>query len=361
MPDEFDNFLRSATDHLDYAAFPDPAVLRVEGSRRRRRHTVLAVTAVVLLVAAVTGAGARWHFTAETHPVPGNISSLQPTAAPSTTADASPMTQGSPSTTDSPSTTGSHGTAACTADQLSTPALVSGEGAAGSATLTVTVTNRTTASCVLSGVPTLWGHTGSNLDKWPQRPMTGAGGPAVLGAGRAASLTLRMANAPCPPPVVLTDLLLDLGGGPLYQSGATLVRACGTTEVSGWDTDLAAPCTAANFSQQAMAKPLAGGDSYMIMISNAGSQPCLLSAGPLLHYTDSAGHSAELPGDTIGVPATLPGHGSASMTVTAGQSTGCAPTSYHDVSVQAGTVRLSVPGTLAFSCPPTRTGGWSSP
>jgi hypothetical protein len=356
MPDEFDNFLRSATDHLDFAAFPDPAALRVEGSRRRRRHAVLAVTAVVLLVAAVTGAGARWHFTAENHPVPGNGGTLQPTPASSMTPDAaSPTTQGSPSTT------GSRGTAACTADQLSAPALVSGEGAAGSATLTVTVTNRTTASCVLSGVPTLWGHTGSNLDKWPQRPMTGAGGPAVLGAGRAASLTLRMANAPCPPPAALTDLLLDLGSGPLYQSGATLVRTCGTTEVSGWDTDLAAPCTAANFSQQAMAKPLAGGDSYMIMIINASSQPCLLSAGPLLRYTDSAGHSAELPGDTIGVPATLPGHGGASMTVTAGQSTGCAPTSYHNVSVQAGTVRLSVPGTLAFSCPPTRTGGWSSP
>jgi Protein of unknown function (DUF4232) len=355
MPEELDTLFHAAAQQLDRALLADPADLRAEGTRRRRARTGATAAAAALLVAALAGGGFALRDYAGSHPAP-----VASTPAP--TGAASPSAGSSPSAGTSPSPAGAGG--ACTAAQLSSPAMVGGEGAAGSSYLVLTVINESAGGCTLSGVPTLWGTNGGATVKLPQHATSGAGAGAVLGAGRAATLTIRTVNGnpaggvQCHSTVLYQDLQLDLGTGARYHAGANLAITCGNAEVSGWNTSLPPLCGTANFPQPAVVSGIPGG--ARIVLTNASAQPCLMATAPALRYTDSGGTSGELPGDTIGGPATIPGHGTAVMIVSAAQDSGCAAVTYHDLSVQAGTDRLAIPGTIDLPCPGAHTEGWET-
>lgn len=346
MRDEVDTALAGLQGDADRAGLPEPAELRAVGTRRRRRRTGLGIALLVVVLAGGLGAGVALRPS-------GDAATPGVTGGPGTAPTTSPSAPSAPAT--SPAT--AVGAVPCAAGDLVSPAYAGTEGAMGSAYLVLAITNAG-GDCTL-GTPTLWGLSGGKVVKVPQHAE--GGGTVTVAAGRVATLSIRTVDgyggyasgAPqCAHPATYTDLQLEWAPGtPRYHTGSTLTVTCEDATVSAWDVSAPPPCTAENFPRPAAVSPVPGLVGYQITVTNAG-RSCLLNAVPTLRYTDSAGRSGEYTVTSpTGPPVTVDPGGKAAVLLSQPPPAACdSPVSYRDVSLTAGPLRLSVPGTLDFPC-----------
>lgn len=227
---------RADAEHVPLAA---PGQLRIAGDRRTRRIRLAAVTVVAAVVAVGTvGLGATF---------------VRHESTPSPAASSGPP---SPSVSPTPGGVGGLGTvvpsspparaagASCRASDLKVESITSG-GASGSTGYTVTVTNRSTTMCKLTGTPALkWIKANGATATIPTSDQ-GTNDSVALQPGKRAEFIIVITNGfggydpsspACANPITYKRISAVVGGERLTLTGLVLDVRCDGVRETAWAT-----------------------------------------------------------------------------------------------------------------------------